>query len=291
MRWKSALSAIFATNCIGESRQYGMIYSQEVGKKACTHATARIIHSLFNNIENRPFGDVESLSIRRRILGIVYDNLTSITNLVDQTSWFMEMASYLRDVPLQTLLWFLDPPKLMRSSRTDYVAGLCEALLRPLVVYKRLPKNWIYNYKNGQEYITIFLVLAPKTTKDADNVTMAEAAVKVAAIVEVLLRIWAKVRKTATVVRQRTMSGLITSTPTQTQILDNFSDQSETENAANSYSSLLDAANEGITARRVIVDDAQIFANTEDSEKWERMKALLKGSEVRLMTLVKSLKE
>ncbi|KAK7206248.1 hypothetical protein BZA70DRAFT_266569 [Myxozyma melibiosi] len=273
IRWKSALSAVFATNSAGESQQYREIFSKEIEAKASATTLERANYALFLGEDSYPFGDLDSLSLRKRTLGLLFDIAAATTDTVDQWSWFMEMSSYLRDVSLQTLTYFLDPPRLLIGKKSEYVCNLCEALLQPLVTYSRLPKDWIEDFERGKVYISEFLALQPKQTTSDDYTRLAESTIKVAILVETLFRTWVKERMSNAGTRPEVAS------EGSAQQLDPGTDR------------LSESLQSGIAGRRHLLERARRLSAYREDKRWGRLSAALAGSEARLVLTMQSLEE
>ncbi|KAK9331235.1 hypothetical protein V1520DRAFT_338169 [Lipomyces starkeyi] len=294
VRWKPALASVFSHNSEMDMQQFHPIYPNEVNKKSRTKALPDHKRQIYSNSGVHSYGETEAVQMRKRALGIIYDALSSITNLIDRQSFFRELSLYVRDLPLQTYLVFLEAPELMKCSMTEYMSLLCDSLLQVMTNCPQMPKNWIYNYENGKQYIARYLQLSPIRSHAANVHYQAEDVVKVALIVETLFRTWVKVRKTATGTRTRTMSTSGHPTPSATILVANTgadvhnSDQT-LDGAINEQ--LVEAMYRGIRDRRKIFDDAHSRNGGDDEHKWQRLDVLLKGTQIRLLSMVDNLKD
>ncbi|KAK9450279.1 uncharacterized protein V1518DRAFT_413439 [Limtongia smithiae] len=187
VQWKRALSAVFSVNAATEVAHFLPVYPGEVGEK--TMRKLRSSESGGGKADVGLFGDAETVELRKRFLGVAYEALRSITGLIDHAAFFREMASYLRPAPLECVQAFLQPPEQM-TNQSEYCALLCDALLQPHAQCPRLPKNWIYNYESGKQYIAQYVRLAPEAAR-----AEAGSAVRMAVVVEALFRRWVKVRR------------------------------------------------------------------------------------------------
>ncbi|KAK9486389.1 hypothetical protein V1527DRAFT_67681 [Lipomyces starkeyi] len=294
VRWKPALASVFSHNSEMDMQQFHPIYSNEVNKKSRTKALPDHKRQIYNNSGVHSYGETEAVQMRKRALGIIYDALCSITNLIDRQSFFRELSLYIRDLPLQTYLVFLEAPELMKCSMTEYMSLLCDSLLQVMTNCPQMPKNWIYNYENGKQYISRYLQLSPIRPHAANVHYQAEDDVKVALIVETLFRTWVKVRKTATGTRTRTMSTCGHPAPSATILVANTgadihnSDQT-LDGAINEQ--MVEALYRGIRDRRKIFDDAHSRNGGDDEHKWQRLDVLLKGTQIRMLSMVDNLKD
>ncbi|KAK9237341.1 hypothetical protein V1525DRAFT_404096 [Lipomyces kononenkoae] len=289
VRWKPAVASVFSRNSESDMQQFHPIYPNEVNRKSQTMILSDHKRLIYNNLGSHSYGDIESTQMRKRALGIIYDALGSIANLFDQHSFFRELSLYIRDLPLQTYLVFLEAPDLIKCSMTEYTSILCDSLLQVMTNCPQMPKNWIYNYENGKQYIGRYLQLSPIRSHGAKVQYMAEDVVKVALIVETLFRTWVKVRKTATGTRTRTMSSNAQPAPSATILVANTGTQSaspsQTHDGNDLNDILVEALHKGILDRRKIFDLAQskTEVNVNDEHKWKRLDVLLKGTEIRML--------
>ncbi|KAK9368994.1 hypothetical protein V1509DRAFT_622151 [Lipomyces kononenkoae] len=289
VRWKPAIASVFSRNSESDMQQFHPIYPNEVNRKSQAMILTdhkRQVHN--NNLASQSYGDIEATQMRKRALGIIYDALGSITNLFDKHSFFRELSLYIRDLPLETYLVFLEAPDLIKCSMTEYTSLLCDSLLQVMTNCPQMPKNWIYNYENGKQYISRYLQLSPISSHAAKGQYMAEDVVKVALIVETLFRTWVKVRKTATGTRTRTMSSNAQPAPSATIVATNTGSQCDSFSQAHDSDLndiLVESLHEGILDRRNIYELALSKAEENEEHKWKRYDVLLKGTETRMLSM------
>ncbi|KAK9491564.1 hypothetical protein V1508DRAFT_405478 [Lipomyces doorenjongii] len=104
VRWKPALASVFSHNSEMDMQQFHPIYPNEVNKKSRTKTFPDHKRQIYNNSAVHSYGETEAVQMRKRVLGIIYDALGSITNLIGRQSFFRELSLYIRDLPLQTYL-------------------------------------------------------------------------------------------------------------------------------------------------------------------------------------------
>ncbi|KAK9246902.1 hypothetical protein V1506DRAFT_108452 [Lipomyces tetrasporus] len=294
VRWKAAVASVFSHNSEVDMRQFHPIYPNEVNKKSKSRTVADHGRQIYNNSQIRPYGDAGAVQMRKRALGLIYDALASVTNCIDRQSFFRELSLYIRDLPLQTYLLFLEAPELAKSSMTEYTALLCDSLLQIMTHCPQLPKNWIYSYENGKQYISRYLQLSPIRSHAAEVQRQAEDVVKVSLIVEALLRTWVKVRKTATGTRTRTMTSSGQPAPGTTILAANSGAECTSSSQTNDgviADTLMEAVDKGISDRRKIFDDARSRYKGDDNHKWHRLDILLKGTQTRMLSMIDNLKD
>ncbi|KAK9479590.1 hypothetical protein V1514DRAFT_318816 [Lipomyces japonicus] len=277
VKWKDALGAIFASNHADDTAKFRPIYAKEVNKKNANKVGSSL-SVLTLSQSSYVLGTTDAVRLRKQALGLVYDCMIAIANLVDKTTFFREMEPYIRDLPADSLFQFLEAPELHVASQTEYEGLLAETILMTLSdAFPNMPNKWLYNFENGKQYISKFLNLGYRH-RFGDNVQHEEMLVKFSLVIEKLFRTWAMIRCTgkgtriADLLKKHGGGQLIG--------LDFVARANETVNGKDVTADVfIESLETGIEKRRKTFE---AITNHKEDQQTIRLRVLLRGSEMRL---------